>query len=93
MPILETTRTGEHDMAGRPRHPNKHIEAALQYAASNGWTVEKRKGHAWGRMYCRHADRGGCIDSIYSTPKNPEGHARYLKRQVDNCPHPEAEEE
>ncbi len=31
------------------RHPNKEIEAALQYAKSKGWSIIKSlKGHCWG---------------------------------------------
>lgn len=32
----------------RPRHPNKHIEAAVQYAESLGWRFIKGHGHRWG---------------------------------------------
>jgi hypothetical protein len=35
-------------MAKRPRHPNKEIEAAVQYAEVNGWTCTVLGGHAWG---------------------------------------------
>ena len=34
---------------------------------------------------------GGCITSVWSTPKNPEGHARQLRREVDACPHGDRE--
>ena len=47
-------------MAGRPRHPNKEIEAAVAYAEAQGWTWHKVGGHAWGKLYCRHHDRDGC---------------------------------
>jgi hypothetical protein len=42
----------------RRPHPRKEIEAALQYAESNGWVVQLKKGngHAWGRMYCPDND-------------------------------------
>lgn len=72
---------------GRPRHPDKHIEAAVAYAESKGWRVEMASGHAWGRMYCPHADRGGCRPSVWSTPSGPENHAKRLIRLVDKCPH------
>ena len=73
----------------RPRHPNKHIERALQYAEKLGWTVEKSnaRAHAWGRLYCPQSTREGCIISIWSTPTVPENHARHIRRQVDLCPH------
>lgn len=72
-----------------PRHPNKEIRAALEYAYSKGWRVEKagKSSHAWGQMFCPSAQRGGCRESIWSTPKNPERHARYLRSAVDHCPH------
>lgn len=31
--------------------------------------------------------RGGCIISVYSTPRVPENHARYIRHRVDGCPH------
>ena len=66
----------------RPRHPNKEIELALQHAESEGWEIKTSNGHAWGRMFC---PGGGCIASIWSTPKNPTNHARQLRRVVDRC--------
>ncbi|MGQ0616240.1 MAG: hypothetical protein ACT4PW_04505 [Acidimicrobiia bacterium] len=69
------------------RHPNKEIEAALDYARSYGWEVIKstgRSAHAWGVMRCP----GDCPQvSIYSTPRVPENHARALRRAVDRCSH------
>src|SRR5437867_1612293 len=71
----------------RPRHPNKHIEAAVQHAESLGWLLRKSKGHAWGHLYCPLKSRAGCIVSVYSTPRVPENHARHIRRDVDMCPH------
>jgi hypothetical protein len=71
----------------RPRHPNKHIEAAVKYAEALGWRVEISGGHAWGRIFCPHAVRGGCKKSVWSTPHNPQGHASQIRRAVDQCPH------
>lgn len=71
----------------RPRHPNKHIEQAVQYAESLGWRVEISGGHAWGRLYCPQSTQEGCIVSVWSTPKVPENHARHIRREVDMCPH------
>jgi hypothetical protein len=71
----------------RPRHPNKHIEAAVRYAEKLGWRVEMSEGHAWGKLYCAHRARGGCMIPVYSTPRVPENHARHLRREVDQCPH------
>ncbi len=70
-------------------HPNKHIRAAIEYAIDKGWRVKKAgaRAHIWGELYCLHAQRGGCIVRVFSTPKNPEGHARFIRRQINTCPH------
>jgi hypothetical protein len=52
----------------RSRHPDQHIERAIQYAEALGWRVALSNGHAWGRLFCPHASRGGCIVSVWSTP-------------------------
>ena len=78
----------------RKRHPAKEIEAALATLESRGWAVEESKGrsaHAWGFALCpanaRDACRSGvfCRMSIWSTPRNPLGHARELVRKADGC--------
>lgn len=76
----------------RKKHPNKHIEEALQYAESKSWRIEKSAGqaHSWGKMYCPEnspicRDNLFCIKSIWSTPKNPQQHARDIKRVIDGC--------
>lgn len=74
----------------RDRHPDKDIEHALRYAESRGWSIEPGGSHAWGRMYCpvnSNDCRCGefCITSIWSTPRNPTGYARKIRRIVDNC--------
>jgi hypothetical protein len=76
----------------RSRHPNGEIEKALQHAESEGWRVELtgKSSHAWGRMYCPYNDpncRCGefCITSISGTPRNPETHAKQIRRVVDGC--------
>ena len=70
-------------------HPNKHIRASIEYALGQGWRVTKAgpRAHIWGRLWCPHAERVGCRISILSTPKNPEGHSRRIRREVDQCPH------
>ena len=69
----------------RPAHPRKEIEAAVVYAEALGWTVKLSNGHAWGRMKCPCHTREGCQLSVWSTPRNPEAHARQLRRAVDRC--------
>jgi len=76
----------------RSKHPNKDIEAALQYAEEQGWTIQKSTGsaHCWGQMLCssnNRACRNGiyCRQSVWSTPRNSVNHSRVLKRIVDKC--------
>ena len=71
----------------RPLHPNKEIDAVLDYAVSKGWAIVKAgpHAHAWGRMLCPNHTREGCQVSIWSTPRNPQNHAKGLRRAVDRC--------
>lgn len=74
----------------RSSHPNKEVEAALRYAELHGWTIKVGGAHAWGKIYCPYNDgecRCGefCISSVWSTPGNPDGHARALRRVIDKC--------
>jgi len=71
----------------RPRHANKEIESAVRYAEQRGWRVLAGGSHAWGFLYCPEPSRIGCRVTVYSTPRNPEGHARRLQSLVDGCPH------
>ncbi|MGO8750846.1 MAG: hypothetical protein ACLQNE_33260 [Thermoguttaceae bacterium] len=70
-------------------HPNNHIRGAVDYALDRGWRLRKcgPRAHAWGRMYCPAGQRGGCMFSVASTPKNPQNHAAWIRRQVDACEH------
>lgn len=77
----------------RPRHPNKAIESAVQYAESLGWVAEISNGHAWGHLYCPFSSREGCRLSVWSTPRRPENHARQLRREIDKCAHATKEED
>ncbi len=72
-------------MAGRPKHPDKDIEAAVQYAASKNWTWTKAKSHAWGQLWCPLRARDGHRTSVNSTPKNGRNHADGIRRFVDRC--------
>ncbi|QIG92147.1 hypothetical protein [Bradyrhizobium sp. 6(2017)] len=76
-------------MANRSAHPNKEIEAVVSEAETEGWGWRKVNGHAWGQLLCAHHDRDGCRISIWSTPKNPENHAKQIRRVIDRCPHKE----
>jgi hypothetical protein len=70
-------------------HQNKHIREALRLAESLGWSVEKAgaRAHVWGTAWCPHHEREGCRVRIMSTPRNPEAHARDIRRAVERCPH------
>ena len=74
-------------MVARPSHPNKEIEAAVTYAEAQGWSWIKVKGHAWGKLLCAHHDREGYTAFVGSTPRNPQNHAKQLRREIDRCSH------
>jgi len=71
----------------RPRHPNKHIEAEVVYAERKGWRCTMSKGHVWGKLMCPLQTQEGCRVYVYSTPRNPETHAKQIRRKVDSCGH------
>ncbi|MBA4107686.1 MAG: hypothetical protein C0485_18285 [Pirellula sp.] len=66
-------------------HPNKHIREALAYAEKQSWQFAKSRGHAYGRIRCDFGHRE-CQIWIWSTPRNPESHARRIRKIVDSCP-------
>lgn len=71
----------------RPTHPNKEIEAAVSHSEELGWRFVKGKGHCWGRLLCPRNDRDGCQISVWSTPREPENHAKRIRKVVDRCAH------
>ena len=70
-------------------HPNKHIREAIEYAEGKGWEFVKAGGHAhiFGTLYCPRRARDGHRTPVYSTPKNPENHAKWIIHRVDRCNH------
>ena len=84
-----TSFTKFHAMPDIPRHPNKDIRAAIAYAVSRGWRIEKAepRAHIWGRALCPERSRAGHIFYIHSTPRNPTIHARKFRRYIDVCAH------
>jgi len=70
-----------------PMHPDKHVRRALQYAFIRGWRARPAGGHALCILFCPAAARDGCRKSVWSTPRNPEAHAKDIIRAVDRCPH------
>lgn len=77
----------------RPCHPSKEIEAAVVQAEALGWRFVKGRSHCWGRLLCPKNDRDGCQLSVWSTPKNPENHARAILRAVKRCEHAHSEDD
>ena len=55
---------------GRPRPPNKEVEAAVVDAELRGW-VCRPLGH-WGRLFCPKADQDGCQIGVFSKPKSAD---------------------
>jgi len=80
----------------RKKHPNKEIEAVIEYAEMQGWQVIECSGHAWGMLRCPHNNkecRCGqfCQMSVWSTPMNCGNHARQLKKRIDGCLYQDSE--
>lgn len=68
------------------KHPNKHIQAALEYAKAHGWEVipSGRSAHAFCRLRCRLGHHEHQM-SVWSTPRSPENHAKQIIRKVQEC--------
>jgi hypothetical protein len=66
------------------RHPNKHIQAAIEFAIENGWRLETHRAH-WGLLLCPGRRRGACSFGVHSTPRTPEAHAKDIVRTVRRC--------
>ena len=79
-PFLDNSAMGH-------RHPDKHIDEVVRHAESLGWRVTLSEGHAWGLLWCPEESREGCRLSVFSTPRVPEHHARWLRKMIDRCPH------
>jgi hypothetical protein len=72
----------------RSKHPDKDVEAAIEYAERNGWQV--RAGGHWGFLYCPYNDSGcrcgtRCKAGIWSSPRNAGTHAKQLRSVVNGC--------
>ncbi|MAK71336.1 MAG: hypothetical protein CMF19_04765 [Idiomarinaceae bacterium] len=66
------------------RHPNKEIQAAIDFALVYGWRFIPSRGHAFGRLKCSKGHRQHQL-SVWSTPKNPKAHAQRIVKQVMVC--------
>ncbi|MHC5539959.1 hypothetical protein ACYOEI_17200 [Singulisphaera rosea] len=73
----------------RPRHTKKDIEEVVAYAESLGWRYIKpgKAAHIRGTLRCPFEDRAGCQIRVFSTPRNPTGHAEWIRAEVDKCAH------
>ena len=74
----------------RKKHTSKEIEAVLRELEALGWTVVEGRGHAWGILRCPSNSkecRCGefCQMSVWSTPKDPERHAKKLSQKALAC--------
>lgn len=67
------------------KHPNKHVQAAIEYALLCGWHFRPSKGHAFGRLICAIPEHSEHQISIWSTPHVPEHHAEQIRRKVNSC--------
>lgn len=68
------------------KHPNKHIQAALEYAQRHGWQVVSsgKSAHSFCRLRCLQGHSEHQM-SVWSTPKSPENHAKQIIRKVNEC--------
>lgn len=81
-------------MGRRKEHSDQDVQAAIDYALASGWTLVRtgKSSHAFAKLRCPKNDpncrnRQFCSNSIWSTPKNPQAHAKAIRRWVDNCLH------
>ena len=82
----------------RKRHKSKEIEAVLEELEAIGWTIVEGRGHAWGMLRCPTNSkecRCGefCQMSVWSTPKDPERHAKKLRQKALACTKLDEEDE
>ena len=67
-------------------HTNKEINQAIQYAIEHGWHIVNsgKSSHSHCRLRCNFGHHEHQM-SIWSTPKNPQNHAKQIIRKVDEC--------
>ncbi|MDT0133952.1 MULTISPECIES: hypothetical protein [Providencia] len=62
------------------KHPNKHIQAAIEYAIENGWlwVSAGNSSHTFCKLRCGNAvdEHKTHMMSVWSTPKVMEVHAK-----------------
>lgn len=54
-----------------------------------GWHLRQTRGHGYGRVFCRRAERGSAVCKVIlnTTPERPENHAKDFRRAIRDCPH------
>lgn len=71
------------------KHPNKHIQMAIDYALKKGWILIETGGcsHAFCRLRCGDPtkEHKNHQISIWTTPLNMENHAKQIVRKVNQC--------
>ena len=69
------------------KHPNKAIRDAIAEAVASGWSLVEAGGsaHCFCRLRCGIPEHSDHMMSVWSTPKNPENHARQILRKVRQC--------
>ncbi|MDD9341454.1 MAG: hypothetical protein PV362_17780 [Providencia heimbachae] len=71
------------------KHPNKHIQAAIEYAISYGWVWVNagNSSHAFCKLRCGNSthDHQEHMISVWSTPRVMEVHAKQIIRKVNQC--------
>lgn len=78
-----------------PRHPDKDIRKAIEYALSNRWELKKLgtggHSHPWGELSCSGKPYLSfdmwCRVKVNSTPRNPTNIAKMIRKKVDKCSH------
>ncbi|WP_156656722.1 hypothetical protein [Morganella psychrotolerans] len=68
------------------RHPDKHIQSAIEYALLQGWVWISggNSAHAFCRLRCSSPAEKHRLHqmSVWSTPRSPENHAKQIIRKV-----------
>ncbi|WP_074401185.1 hypothetical protein [Morganella psychrotolerans] len=71
------------------RHPDKHIQSAIEYALLQGWVwiPAGNSAHAFCRLRCGSPGEKHRLHqmSVWSTPRSPENHAKQIIKKVDSC--------
>jgi len=72
-------------MVSAGRHPKSAVASALAAAKGVGLTVkEDHNGHRWGTVTCAAC---GEDVTVWSTPRSPDAHAKWIKRFVARHTH------